>query len=457
SLIYNEQSVAIAFIKLIIPTILIGIYIIRKIDVKRTKLKIREGFLVVALTWLIASILGAFPYIMTGLIDNFINAFFESTSGFTTTGATLLSNVEILPKGLLFWRSFSQWLGAMGILIFAVSLLPALGISGQRMAKAETPGPTLNKIVPRMSDSAKILYLIYIIFTVLAFLLFLRKVNIFDAILLTFSSVASGGLINYNDGIAHFDSIYIESIVIIFTLLVCVNFTLYYNIVRGNLREFFSDRELRTFIGILITAIILITANLWLTDTYDTLSESIRYSIFQSSSFITTTGHFSTDFNQWPSFSKMILFLLMLIGACSSSTGGGIKVIRIIILFKLIQRGFNKKLHPRAVIPIKLQDRPVPIESVTGITSFLYLYIFIFSLSTVVLSFENIDLLTIFSTVAAILNNVGTGLDIIGPMGSFDGFSAFSKLYLSILMLVGRLELFTIVILFTPSFWNPDR
>ena len=457
SLIYDEYDVAIAFIKLLIPIVIIGILIIRKIDVKRNKLKIREGFLVVALTWLTASILGAFPFILTGSTDNFINAFFESTSGFTTTGATILNNVEILPKGLLFWRSFSQWLGAMGILIFAISLLPALGISGQRMAKAETPGPTLNKLVPRMSDSAKILYFIYIIFTIVAFLLFVAKVNTFDAIILAFSSVASGGLTNYNNGIAHFNSLYIESILFIFTLLVCVNFTLYYNIIRGNLRDFFSDRELRAFIGILITAIILIATNLWITNTYDSLGESIRYSVFQSSSFITTTGHFATDFNQWPSFSKMILFLLMLIGACSSSTGGGIKVIRVLILFKLIQRGFYKRLHPRAVVPIKIQDKAVPTESVTGITSYLYLYIFIFTLSTLVLSFENIDLLTIFSTVAAIINNVGTGLDIIGPMGSFDGFSAFSKLYLSILMLVGRLELFTIVILFTPSFWNPDR
>lgn len=458
SIIYREFEVAVEFIKIILPTMLIGFFISRKVKTKSNNLKIRDGFLIVALSWFIASLIGSAPYMLTDVIDSFTDAFFESTSGFTTTGATVIADIEILPKGILFWRSFCQWLGAMGILIFAISLLPALGMSGQLMARAETPGPTLNKLVPRMSDSAKILYIIYIVFTISAVLLLLfGGMNLFDAIIAAFSSVSSGGLSNYNMGIAEFGNLYIKYIAAIFTVLVCINFTLYYNVINGNWHDFFADRELRTFLGILAGAVLLITGNLWIAGVYGTIPEAFHYAFFQASSFITTTGHFSTDFNQWPSMSKMIMFLLMLTGACSASTGGGIKVIRIIVLFKLIRRGFYKRLHPRAVSPIKVHDKIITSENMTGITSFLFVYIFIYLFSILILSFENTDLITAVTAVAASLNNVGTGFELVGPTGTFAEFSGFTKVYLCFLMMVGRLELFTILLLFMPSYWNPNR
>ncbi len=458
SLLYGEYSTAFDFLKILAPLIALGGIAAIRIKTRPARLRLREGFLVVALSWVIASLIGSFPYLVTGTINGFVNAFFESAAGFTTTGASVISDVEILPKGILFWRSFCQWLGGMGILIFAISVLPTMGISGQRIARAETPGPTLNKVVPRMSDTAKILYTLYIGFTLIATaLLMAGGLNLFDALIVALGSVASGGLSNYNTGIVYFDSFYVEFVAAFFTILACINFTLYYSILQGKWRNFFADRELRAFFFILCAGVALITGNLWFNGNYGSLSESLRLASFQASAFLTTTGHFSADFNLWPAFSKMILFLLMLIGGCSSSTGGGIKVIRIVILLKLILRGFYVRLHPRAVVPLKIQGKPVPAEVMTGVMSFLYLYMLIFMLSSLILSFENLDLLTTFTATAAALNNVGTGLELIGPAGSFALFSDFSKYYLCVLMMMGRLELFTIILLFTPSFWNPDR
>jgi len=458
SVFYGEYKTAEAFAKIIFPVLATGALISSQIKIIPHQLKMREGFIIVALSWFFASLIGSLPYLVTETVDGFVNAFFESVSGFTTTGATIISNVEILPKGILFWRSFCQWLGGMGILIFAISILPALGISGQRIARAETPGPTLNKLRPRMSDSAKMLYYIYAVFTISAIsLLILGGMDPFDASIAAFGSVASGGLSNYNSGIQHFNSAYIEFIASFFTVIACINFTLYYSIVRGRWRDFFKNSEVRIFLLILCLATAIITADLWLTGSYNTIWESLRFGFFQSSAFITTTGHYSTNFNIWTSFSKMVLFILMLIGGCSSSTGGGIKVIRVIILFKLIKRSFHVKLHPKAVIPIKVDGKIIPPDTMAGVMSFFYLYVFVFIASTFILSLENLDLLTTFTTTAAALNNVGTGLELIGPTGSFALFSDFSKVYLSFLMLMGRLELFTIILLFTPSFWNPDR
>lgn len=458
SVLYGEYHTALMFTLIILPVLVMGIIVSRQIKVRVSKLKLREGFCVVAFSWLLVSLIGCLPYLVTGTVDGFVNAFFEATSGFTTTGASIITDVEIIPKGILFWRSFCQWLGGMGILIFAISILPTLGISGQRMAKAESPGVTLNKVVPRMADSAKILYIIYVSFTLAAVvLLMLGGLNLFDAFIAALGCVASGGLSNYNGGISHFNSTYIEFIVTSFTVLACINFTLYYSVIRGKWREFFSDQELRVFLLILSCGGLFITANLLATGSYDSVYQALRHGLFQASAFMTTTGHFSTDFDLWPAFSKMVLLLLMLIGASSSSTGGGIKVIRIVMLFKILRRGVFMRLHPNAVVPIKIQGKTISSEMVSGVMSFLALYTFIFMLSGLILSLENLDFLTIITTVTATLNNVGTGMELVGPTGSFALFSDFSKIYLCLLMLMGRLELFTIILLFTPAFWNPDR
>lgn len=458
SVFYAEYDVAVLFFMIIVPVLAIGMALSVRIRATASRLRIREGYLAVALSWLLASLIGCLPYLATGTTDGFIDAFFEAVSGFTTTGASIVTNVEILPKGILFWRSFCQWLGGMGILVFAISILPALGIGGQNMAKAETPGISLSKMAPRMTDSAKILYIIYIVFSLAAGILFkLGGLGFFDSVIAALGSMSSGGLSNYNEGISHFNSGYVEFVASFFTVLACINFTLYYNIIQGKWKQFFSNSELRTFLIILAGGGLFIAANLWLTGSYDSIGESLRYGLFQSTAFITTTGHFSANYNLWPAFSKAMLLLLMLIGASSASTGGGIKVIRIIALFKLIQKGIYMRLHPSAVVPVKIQGKIISSETVSGITSFLSLYAFVFVLSVLVLSLENLDFLTTFSTVVATLNNVGLGMEIVGPGGSFALFSGFSKLYLCFLMLMGRLELLTIALLFTPSFWNPDR
>lgn len=458
ALLYQEYSSAQAFATILFPAGLVGLLIHRGIRPKSLRIRVREGFVIVSSTWVLASILGALPFLLTGSIHGIINALFESTSAFTTTGASVIRDVQSLPKSILFWRSFSQWVGGIGILIFAISLLPALGISGQHVAKAETSGPSLNKMAPKMSDSAKLLYVIYFGFTLLATVMLLfGGLDLFDALIAAFGSVAVGGLSNYNLGIAHFQSIYVETVVSFFTILVSLNFTLYYMAIRKKWRDFISDHEFRLFLAILAGAFALVTLNLWLTGTYEAFPQAVRHGFFQVTAFLTTTGHYSSNFDLWPSFSKMVLFLLMMVGACSSSVGGGIKVIRVLVLMKLIHRGAYRRLHPRAVVPIKINEKVLPTESMAGIMSFLYLYIVVFVVSVLVLSLENLDLMSTLTATASILNNVGTGFDLFGPTGSFDVFSGFSKIYLCFLMLMGRLELFTVLLLFTPSFWNPDR
>lgn len=463
SLYYHEYSVALNFAGIIVTLIAVG-YVTKEVfHTKISKLKHREAYLAVALSWLFASLLGTLPYLLSGAVDNFVDVFFESVSSFTTTGASVLEQIETLPMGIVFWRSFSQWLGGMGILVFAISVLPALGISGQFMAKAETPGINLSKVAPKMSDTAKILYIIYGTFTMLAILIFkLGGLSLFDSMILSMGSVASGGLSNYSQGIAHFNSVYVEFFAALFSVLTCINITLYYSLVKGRIKEALSNTELKVFLSILIGEGLLISMNLRFGSPgqaalVESTGEALRYGLFQSSAFLTTTGHFSSNVDLWPSFSKMLLLTLMIIGASSSSTGGGIKIIRIVLLFKMIRRGLFMRLHPNAVTSIKLQGKSLDDHLTSGVAAFLFLYSFIFALSLLVLSLENFDFLTTVSSVAAALNNVGTGFGLVGTSGSFAVFSGFSKLYLCLLMLVGRLELFTIILLFTPSFWNPDR
>lgn len=457
-LAWGETQTALSFLATILPLILAGRTLISKIRPQSDCIRYRDGFLIVALCWIVASLAGAVPYMLSGAASNLADAIFESTSGFTTTGATVFNDVEALPKGLLFWRSFSQWLGGMGILVFAISILPALGISGQILVKAEAPGPTLEKMTPKMTDSARLLYTMYISLTLIQILLLmLGGMNLFDACIFTFGSVASGGLSNYNDGIAHFNSPYIEMVVSCFTIFACINYSLYYMVAKRKIREFFKDSELRAFLIILTIAFFLIACNLWLNDIYSTPGEIARYGFFQTTAFLTTTGHVTSNIMVWPTFSKFILFTLMLIGGCSSSTGGAIKVVRIMILCKLIYRGIYRRLHPRAVIPIKLQGKNVSADTVSGITAFIVLYFLVFLFGAVVLSLEPFDFLTAICASASTLCNTGVGFGVMGLGGNYSMFSEWAKLFMSLLMLMGRLELFTILLLFTSSFWNPDK
>lgn len=458
SLVYGEDSVVKAFLMSIVPAVIVGVLIIIKMKPLSSSLKLRDGYLIVAASWILVSIIGAFPYMLSGILPSFIDAFFESVAGFTTTSSTIIDELSAIPKGLIFWRSFCHWLGGMGVLILVISILPALGIGGQRIANAEAPWPTLTKISNRMTDSAKILYIMYISFTIVEIiLLMLGGMDIFDALIHAFGSMGTGGSSNYQDGVAHFNSLYIELVIVIFSILASINFTLYNNFIRGHWKEFFRDSELRVFLITLGSAIILMMLVLRINGTYDSLGESLRYSIFHSTSFMSTSGYSTTNYTLWPTFCQIILFGLMLIGGCSASTCGSIKVIRIMVLFKLIIRGLYRRLHPNSVVPVKVGGKALSSETVSRISSFLILYFMILIFSSLVLSLDNHDLITTISAAASTLSNTGMGFGLLGPEETFSIFSTPMRLFLSILMIAGRLELFTIMLLFTPSFWNSDR
>lgn len=458
SYLYKEAEAVSAFLYTIAPMLVAGSLITFSVKADFNHLKIRDGFAIVALCWTLGSVLGSIPFIVSGYIPNFFDAFFETVSGFTTTGSTILTDVEVLPKGLLFWRSFTHWIGGMGIIVFAIALLPMLGISGQRVAKAETTGPTFGKLTPKLTESSKILYAIYIGMTILqVVLLMLGDMSLYDSLIHTFGSVGTGGFSNYNISITHYNNLYYEIVIGIFMFLAGTNFTLYYYALKGNWRELFSDSELRAYLIIFSSAVLLIALNLWLSGNYNSIGQSLRFSFFQSSSIMTTTGFASIDFDLWPSFSKMVLFILMFIGGCSSSTAGGIKVIRILLLFKLLKRGIGIRLHPRAIFSIKLNKKPIPADTISAVANFVFLYFSIFFIGTILLSLENFDLITTASAVASCLGNIGPGFNLVGPMLNFSLFTDASTFMLAMIMLIGRLELFTIILLFTRQFWNPDR
>ena len=456
--VYNHEGPTVfGFMATIIPMVLIGL-LVQKITLKSHSIKIRDGYAIVALSWVIGSVFGAFPFLFSGAIPNFADAFFETVSGFTTTGASILKDVEVIPRGLLFWRSFTHWLGGMGILVFAIALLPALGIGGQQIAKAETPGPTMDKITHKMSDTAKILYIIYISMTLIeVVLLVLGGMSLFDSFVQTFGTMGTGGFSNYNASVGYFNSVYIDIVIGVFMILAGANFNLYYDLLKGRWRDFIGDHELRLYLGILAAAMIVIALNLWMTGTYESIFQAFRYAFFQTASIQTTTGFASTNFDLWPTFSKMVLFTLMFIGGCSASTAGSVKVIRVLVVFKLIGRELFRKMHPSAVVPVKVDGRPVPSGTVSSITSFMFLYFMLFLAGTLLISIEDFGLVTSASAVAATLGNVGPGFELVGPVMNYSLFSDASTLMLSFLMLAGRLELFTIILLFSPGFWNPDR
>ncbi|QOX62456.1 TrkH family potassium uptake protein [Anoxybacterium hadale] len=455
AVIYHERTAGFAFLKSVLIALPIGLILLFFVRTESTTLKIRDGYIIAALCWFIASAYGAFPYMFSGAIPNYLEAYFESVSGFTTTGSTIIDDFSIMPKAIQFWRSFSHWLGAMGILILAISLLPALGIGGLRIASAEAPGPTVEKMSTKISDSARILYLMYLTFTIIEIcLLKLGGLNLFDSLIHTFSSIGTGGLSNYKQGIAHFDNFYIEFVIIFFSIVASVNFVLYGLILKGRIKDFFKDSELRTFLMILFISALLITLNLWLSDTYDTLGESVRKGFFQATAFISTSGYAIADYTYWPSFSQMILFCLMLIGGCSASTCGSVKVIRVMIIFKLIIRGIYKRLHPNAVVPIKIGGKIISSDTVSKVSSFTILYFTVFIFSILVISLENHDMLTTISAAASTLSNTGMGMNLLGPNGNYSIFSLPIRLYMSVLMIAGRLELFTIIMLLSPSFWR---
>ena len=413
----------------------------------------REGFVCVSISWIMLSLLGALPFTISGAIPNYIDALFETVSGFTTTGASVVANVEALPKGLLYWRSFTHWVGGMGVLVFLLAIAPGGGTGfTMHLLRAESPGPDVGKLVPKMRRTAMILYLIYIGLTVLDLIFLLcGGMPFLEALCTAFGTAGTGGFGVKNDSIASY-SPYIQWVTTVFMFLFGVNFSCYYLLLLRQLRGVFRDEELRLYVGIAVTATVLITLNIW--KLYDTVGQSIRHAAFQVSSIMTTTGFATTDFDQWPTFSKAILLSLMVIGASAGSTGGGIKVARVLLLFKSLRRNIRKILNPSKVQVIRNSGRVVDEQVLDNTNAYLAAYVVILILSVLAISLDGFSTTTNISAVLACFNNIGPGLEAVGPTCNFAGYSIFSKIILSVDMLAGRLEIFPMLILLSRSTWH---
>ena len=413
----------------------------------------REGFFAVALIWLLVSATGALPFYFSGYFPTYIDCFFESVSGFTTTGASILTAVEPLPKGILFWRSFMHWLGGMGVLILTIALLPSLGARTLHLMKAESPGPVVSKLVPKSSQSSKILYGIYCGLTIIEILILrLAGMPWYDSLVHSFGTAGTGGFSIKNLSIAAYNNPAFEIIITIFMLLFSVNFALYFLLLRGKIKQVFQSDELRFFLVVVFLSIALISINI--RSLYTTLGEAVRHAAFQVGSIISTTGYASADFNQWPEFSRILLVLLMFIGACAGSTGGAIKCSRILLIFRCIRREIRQVIHPRAVNVVKLDGHVLEESALRSVHIFFSAYIFITLGATLLISVDNFSFGSTFTAVVACIGNIGPGLELVGPMGNYASFSLFSKTILSLCMIVGRLEILPILVLFSGNAWK---
>lgn len=418
---------------------------------RRKTLSLAESFTLVSLAWLLAGFFGGLPfYFYSGFEGGLVEAFFEAVSGFTTTGATVIADVESLPRGLLFWRSLTQWLGGMGIIVLFLAVLPRFGFRSTALYRAELPGPIADRFVPRVVETARWLWLIYTAFTILqTLLLLLCGLSLFDALAHTLTTMPTGGFSTYNASVAALNNPAAEVVIIIFMFLAGVNFTLYYRLLRGD-RGVLKSEELRFYAAVLAAATALIAINIAPTLGRDALL-SIRQSAFQVVTIATTTGYASTDFDAWPHFSRMLLFFLMFLGACGGSTGGGIKQIRVLLLLRYARRELLRMVHPSAVASIKLDDQAVSEEMLRGMAGFTFLYILLFVLATLALCWMKLDFTTAASATASALGNVGPGLGLVGPRFTYMGVPPAGKAILSLMMIMGRLEIYTVLVLFLPE------
>ena len=449
ALCYRESS-GFAYLATALLALLIGVVSTLK-KPRSSVFYLKEGCITTALSWIVLSIFGAFPFCLSGEIPSFTNALFETVSGFTTTGASILSDVEALSHTALFWRSFTHWIGGMGVLVFLLAIVPLSGGSNINLMRAESPGPSVGKLVPKMKHTARILYLIYLFMTILMIvLLLLGGMPLFESLCTAFGTAGTGGFGFLNDSMAAF-SPYIKWIITIFMILFGVNFNAYYFILFRQFRKAFTMEEVRYYFLIILCAVGIIFVDI--ADMFSNAFEALTHAAFQVGSIITTTGFSTNDFNLWPQTSKTILVMLMFIGACAGSTGGGMKVSRFIILFKNIGKEFHSYIHPRSIKKIQLDEKPVEHEVVRSVNVYCFTYAVVFCVSLLLISLEGYDFTTNFTAVAASFNNIGPGLELVGPASNFGFLSDFSKWVLTFDMLAGRLELFPLLILFHPGMW----
>ena len=449
AVIYHEHEILL-FLSLAAILIVSGILISLKKPANKN-LFARDGFVIVSLSWILMSLFGALPFWISGCIPHFVDAMFESVSGFTTTGASILRDLDVLPKSMIMWRSFTHWIGGMGVLVFIMAILPLSGGANMYLMKAESPGPSVSKLVPRVRNTAMLLYVIYIALTFLEFLLlYFGEMNFFEAFNIAIATAGTGGFSISNAGMGAFGP-YSQIVVTVFMILFAVNFTSYFLLLHGKFKDAFNT-EVRVFFIIIAAAIITVSVDIH--HLFRTPGEAVRHAAFTVGSLMSSTGFATADFNLWPTLSKTILVLLMFVGACAGSTGGGIKVSRFLILGKSMRNEFRVMLHPKQVRKVKLDGRQIDAEVVRNINAYIFLYFLIYVVSMLVLSLDGFDLTTNFTGVVATLNNIGPGLNLVGPMENYSLFSPLSKSVLIFDMLAGRLELFPMILLFSPMTWK---
>lgn len=453
ALVYGERE-GFAFLITALSALLLG-FLLRLRRPKRTELYAREGFVIVAFSWILLSLVGAVPFTLSGEIPSYLDAVFECVSGFTTTGASILNDVESLSHCSLFWRSFTHWLGGMGVLVFMLAILPLSGGQSIHLLRAESPGPTVSKMVPKMRTSSAILYGIYFALTVIQFVFYLAgRMPVFDALCLTFGTAGTGGFSVTNTGLAGY-STYLQIVTTVFMVLFGVNFSIYFFILRRKLLLVTGNTELKCYLGIMLGAIALITWNTLRQGGYfQSVWEGLHHSAFSVASLMTTTGYCTVDYNEWPEFSKTILVFVMIIGACAGSTGGGMKVSRIIILIKSVIAEIRRGLSPHSVQVISIDGKKLSKETVHGVCTYLIIYVGLIGLSVLVVALDNFDASTTLTSVLATINNIGPGMGLVGPSGNFSIFSPLSKIVLTLDMLFGRLEIIPMLIILLPGTWR---
>ncbi len=454
SVIYRDGSSGALLLSMSL-TVFLGLILFfsgkRQID---AYLSHRDGVAIVAIGWILAGLVGTFPFMFSGVLSNFTHAFFESLSGFTTTGASIIPDVERLPEGILLWRSMIQWLGGMGIILLSVAILPFLGIGGMQLYKAEVPSPVVDKLKPRISETAKTLWNVYLLITALQIALLLAGgMSIFDAVCHAFCTMPTGGFSTRNASIAHFNSVYIESVIVIFMLLAGINFSLHYKLLKGDLKVFGRDPECRVFIMIVGVFVLLVAFDIY-GNVYDSIGTAFRYAAFQVGSIITTTGFATADYDKWPALSQLVLITCMFIGGMAGSTGGGIKIMRVMVLVKHGYQQIFHIIHPHAVTTVKLGGKSVPQEILNGIWGFFILYLGLFVAAAFIMAAMGMDLISAFSSVAACIGNIGPGLGLVGPAANYLSVPETGKWILIFCMLLGRLEIYTVILLLTPEYWR---
>ncbi len=451
AVLYSERSIW-AFAAAIGLCLLLGVPLVRKQPANKV-FYAKEGCVTVALSWIVMSLMGALPFVFSGVIPSIVDAMFETVSGFTTTGASILKDVEVLPRCMLFWRSFTHWIGGMGVLVFLLCLLPMSGGGySMNLMKAESPGPSVSKLVPKVRSTAKLLYGLYVALSLLELtLLLLGSMPLFDALCTTFGTAGTGGFGIKNSSIGEY-SAYIQSIVTIFMILFGINFNVYFLLYMRKPKEALRCEEAGWYLAIIAASTLIITV--FIRNSFPDLATAFRHAAFQVGSIITTTGFSTVDFNVWPAVPRAILVLLMFIGACAGSTGGGIKVSRIVLLFRTMTREIGQIIHPHMVKKLKFEGRVVGQEVLRSVNAFMVAYVLIFAVSTLFVCLDGFDLVTSFTSVAATLNNIGPGLELVGPASNFSCFSDLSKIVLIFDMLAGRLEIFPLLVLFFRDTWK---